>query len=70
MKSQLAVRLKTYSWLCTDLRGAGARLSVLVGVNWVVEEEGVLVEVVLGFLDLHPGGQGESIFRSLNSKSI
>ena len=54
-KSQLAVRLKTYSWLCSDLWSAGARLSVLVRIDWVVEEEGVLVEVVLRFLDLHPG---------------
>ena len=70
MESQLTVRFLTYSWLCADLGSAGAGLSVLVGVDWVVEEESVLVEVVLGLLDLHPGGQGECIFRSLYSKSI
>lgn len=49
----------------TNLRGTGTCFPVIVSIDWVVEEERVLVEVVLGLFDLHSGGQGERIFRCL-----
>ena len=49
----------TYPWLSADLGGASPGLAVEVSVDGVVEEEGVLVEVVLGLLHIHAGGLAE-----------
>lgn len=42
-----------HPWLSTDFRCASFRLPVVISLNGVIEEEGVLVEVVLGLLGLH-----------------
>ena len=59
----------TYSWFCAYFRSTSAGLSVLVSLNWVVQKQGILVEVVLGLLLFHPWGQRERMFWCLKSVS-
>ena len=58
-------RLTTYTGLRADFRRAGSLLSVQIGLDRVVQEEGVLIEVVLRLLFSHTDGLRESLSRGL-----
>ena len=58
----------TYSWLSADLRRTGSLLPVEVSLDWVIKEQVVLVEVVLGLLFSHADGLGEGLSWRLQSK--
>ena len=60
----------TYSGLSSDLGGTGTALTVKVGLDWVVKEQSVLIEVILGFFFSHPDGLGECLSRGLYHKSL
>ena len=55
----------TYTGLSADFRRAGSLLSVEIGLDRVVQEEGVLIEVVLRLLFSHTDGLRESLSRRL-----
>ena len=46
----------TYSWLCANFGGTGASLTIDVGIDGVVQEESILIEVVLGLDGCHSAG--------------
>jgi len=51
----------TYPWLSTNLGCALTLFPIEVSLDWIVQEESVLVEVVLGFLLRHAYGLGEGL---------
>ena len=55
----------TYTGLSADFGRARSILPVEVGLDWVIEEESVLIEVVLGLLLGHTHGLREWLFGRL-----
>ena len=51
----------TYPWLSANLGCALTLFPIEVSLDWIVQEESVLVEVVLGFLLRHAYGLGEGL---------
>ena len=59
----------TYPWLCSDLGGTGASLTVDVSIDGIVQEERILIEVVLGLDGCHSAGLVEREFGFLKNSN-
>ena len=61
--------METYPWLGTDFGRAGALFPVEVGLNGVVEEESILVEIILRLLLRHSHRLREGLSWRLHKNS-
>ena len=58
----------SYSWLCSDLGCGAAGLSCEVSVHRVIEEHGVLIEIIAGFVRAHTLCRSETPIWQLQNK--